>query len=556
MPPSAPPRPSSPRAKARWTACLLVALLALGAGEWLARHNAELARQEAGDHQLQIARQLADRLSRDMADRMQDVQRLAELDVLHPVTDMAAARTALEGLQSSLDSFAWIGVTDPEGTVVAATGDILLGQSIASRPVFENGIRGLWTGDVHEIALRPEDPAIRCVDVAAPIRGPEGNAIGVIALHLDWHWAERLRERVLDPGGAPPSLQLQIVSARGDVLLPADKSRPQATLTASRIAALDGNWGLALWTDGNEALTSVSESRPAGAFRGLGWHVVARDVPAAALTSVQAARPPAYGWTLGAGALAALTICWLIGLVMTTAEPAAPLSRPQPLAPVAGTVRPHRRSDVPSPPAVVARRTATAKDRDDHHPKGVDPDHLDPLTGLWNRGYLPDVTESLRASMAEGTTEICVLSVDLDGFQQVNERYGHAAGDDVLAQVARRLRHAARAGDPVFRLGGDEFLILMTCPLGEAAALARSVAGRVLAELHRPLSYRTLSNVRISATIGGAMWPTADGQSLMDAIGHADEALHAAKLGGRGTFRLYAGLPASHGTDLPPHMQA
>ena len=345
MPPSASPRPSSPRAKARWTACLLIASLALGAGEWLARNNAAVARQEAGDHQLQIARQLADRLSQDMADRVHDVQRLAELDVLHPVTDMAAARTALEGLQSSLDSFAWIGVTDPEGTVVAATGDILLGQSIASRPVFENGIRGLWTGDVHETVLRPEDPPLRCVDLAAPVRGPEGNTIGVIAMHLGWQWAERLRERVLDPRGAPSSLQLQIVSARGDVLLPADKSRPQATLTASRIAALDGAWGLVLWTDGHEALTSVSESRPVGAFRGLGWHVVARDEPAAALTSVQAARPQAYGWALGAGALAALTVWWLIGHMMKTAEPAAPLSRPQPLAPVAGSVRGGRGAD-------------------------------------------------------------------------------------------------------------------------------------------------------------------------------------------------------------------
>ena len=119
-----------------------------------------------------------------------------------------------------------------------------------------------------------------------------------------------------------------------------------------------------------------------------------------------------------------------------------------------------------------------------------------------------------------------------------------AAGDEVLVQVARRLRLAAREGDAVFRLGGDEFMLLMTCPLGEATTVARSIASRVLAELQRPLSYRTLSNLRISGSVGGAVWPV-HGATFEEAIAHAGEALRAAKQSGTGKFRLYAGDPSA-----------
>jgi len=540
MPPSAPPRQWSPRVKARWSACLLIAALALGVGEWLARQDAARARAEAGESQLQVTRRLAERLSQEMAARAHDVQRLAELDVLRPVQDPAAARTALERVKSSLSSSAWIGVTNPEGTVIASTGDVLLGQSVAAHPVFQNGIQRIWTGDVHEVAFDPAGEAAKFIDMAAPIRTPDGTALGVVALQLYW-------QPMHDARGAAPSLQWQIVNSRGDVLPPAGLGSLRATLAPARIHALGERWGLETWSDGREAVTSVSESRSLDGFRGHGWHVVARDVNAAAVTSVQAARGQAHGRALGAGALAALIACWVIGRVTAPAEPASPSPQQPPAPPVSGGARPQRRNDVHPMPVAIARKQVTPKDRDAPHAAPVDAAHRDALTGLWNRGHLPDASESLRTSMADGTSETCVLCVDLDGFQEVNERYGHGAGDEVLTQVARRLRQAARAGDAVFRIGGDEFLILVTCPRGEAATLARNIAGRVLAELHRPLHYRTLSNLRVSASVGGATWPAVEGESLADAIGHADEALHAAKLSGRSMFRLYAGATAPQG---------
>ena len=132
--------------------------------------------------------------------------------------------------------------------------------------------------------------------------------------------------------------------------------------------------------------------------------------------------------------------------------------------------------------------------------------------------------------------EFCLLCVDLDDFKPINDRHGHAAGDQVLAQIGARLRNNAREQDFVFRLGGDEFMLLLPCPPGEANALARTVANRVLTDLRRPISYLTLSGLKVGCSIGGAIWQP-NAAPLAEAMQQADEALYAAKRAGRGQFR-------------------
>jgi len=104
------------------------------------------------------------------------------------------------------------------------------------------------------------------------------------------------------------------------------------------------------------------------------------------------------------------------------------------------------------------------------------------------------------------------------------------------------LRHNARAQDFVFRLGGDEFMLVLPCPVGEGSALARSVAKRVLTDLQRPVSYLTLSGLRVGCSVGGTIWQPEAGP-LAEAMQRANEALHAAKRAGRGQFRH--ALPAA-----------
>jgi len=539
---AAPLRPRHLRVQVRVGACLLILALSAACGEWLAREHAEAARAVAGDRLLGTAREMADRLSQEMAARARDVQSLSENESLRPpVADPAATRGVLEALKARLPQFTWMGLATPDGTLVATTGDLLLGQSIAARPVFQNGLKGLWSGDVHEAVLlarlvpHPPGEDVKFVDIAAPVRDAAGATVGVLATHLSWEWAEQLRRTVLRPRNATPSLQLMIASAKGELLLPPERRDAGATLAPARIDENRDRWTAVAWSDGRDSLTAVAESLPLGAFRGFGWRVIARDEQAALSTSVEAHRRETFAWALGAGLVACAFAWWLIGRVPRPRAPQEPV-RTQPASLLPGAVRPQRRGDL----APVSRLHPVSVPP----PESLDPEHRDPLTGLGNAAQLARVSHRLLDAATAAPAETCVLAIDIDGFESVNDRYGRAAGDEVLVQLARRLRQAAREGDSVFRLGGDDFLVLLTCPAGEATALARSVASRVLVELQRPLSYRTLSNLRVTGSIGGAVWPV-HGATFEDAIAHAGEALRAAKQSGTGKFRLYAGDPSA-----------
>lgn len=111
-------------------------------------------------------------------------------------------------------------------------------------------------------------------------------------------------------------------------------------------------------------------------------------------------------------------------------------------------------------------------------------DH-DPLTGVGNRRTLQAAARELGQNQVVGSLGAAMLFVDLDGFKDVNDRYGHSVGDEVLRVVAARLRAAVRPDDLVTRYGGDEFLILAR---DIDAAGARSLANRVSAALTEPVT--------------------------------------------------------------------
>nr|BFE63503.1 hypothetical protein GCM10020063_080290 [Dactylosporangium thailandense] len=168
----------------------------------------------------------------------------------------------------------------------------------------------------------------------------------------------------------------------------------------------------------------------------------------------------------------------------------------------------------------------------------------DPLTGLSNYRYL---RESLRREVERASRfgrDLAVLALDLDHFKEVNDGYGHAAGDAVLAEFARRLRAEIREVDFAFRQGGEEFVVLL--PETDAAGAA-TLAERLGAAVRRsPVLVVSASGapaprrIPVTVSIGIAVFPHhgATGAAVLEA---ADDALYAAKAGGRDTYRLAAG---------------
>jgi diguanylate cyclase (GGDEF)-like protein len=160
----------------------------------------------------------------------------------------------------------------------------------------------------------------------------------------------------------------------------------------------------------------------------------------------------------------------------------------------------------------------------------------DTLTGLPNRRRMTEVLDANLATSEFHRKSCGVMLIDLDRFKQINDTLGHPAGDALLKQVGDRLTRIVGDREKVFRLGGDEFEIIVEgC---EDRGVIGELAANIIAELSQPYSVEG-SRCVIGASIGIAIAP-ADGRSRGDLIRNADLALYASKSGGRGRFRFFS----------------
>ncbi|NYT96685.1 diguanylate cyclase [Salinispora sp. H7-4] len=176
----------------------------------------------------------------------------------------------------------------------------------------------------------------------------------------------------------------------------------------------------------------------------------------------------------------------------------------------------------------------------------------DPLTGLWNYRYL---RQSLRREVERATRfgrMLSVLALDLDRFKHVNDTHGHAAGDRVLVEFARRIRGEIREVDLAFRLGGEEFVVLLPETDATGATIVAERLGAAVRDT--PIAVGGLAaptQVAVTVSIGVAVHPHhgGTGQEVLNA---ADKALYAAKASGRDTCRVAGAAEApATGPGLP-----
>ena len=161
----------------------------------------------------------------------------------------------------------------------------------------------------------------------------------------------------------------------------------------------------------------------------------------------------------------------------------------------------------------------------------------DVLTGLYNRRYLQDVFPKLLASMEREELVIYAILLDLDYFKKVNDTFGHLAGDECLASFAEQLQHISRASDYVFRLGGEEFLVLS---VHDSIIEAASFAEKIRAKIEKtPVMYeQNLINLTVSGGISAVNSSGTVESVLEDLLLRADEALYNAKRSGRNRICL------------------
>ncbi|OJV64970.1 MAG: hypothetical protein BGO41_11890 [Clostridiales bacterium 38-18] len=460
---------------------------------------------------------MADKMDQFMWSRSGELYTISALEPMKTLDNVDEITELLNRLKLQFPSFSWIGVTDVNGTVIAATDDILKGGDISQRPVYQQGIKGEYIGDVHEAVLladllpNPTGELMQFVDISFPLTDNSGNTIGVIAAHLSWEWAREVRATVLEPIDND-QIEIFVVSAvDGSVLLgdeaqigkmyESDKSR---FIEASSIA--DGYLN----------------------YNGLNWTIYVRQDKTTALSSVHYLQ-----WVIWSIGAVLFIVFVLLGRYYGKA-----ISKPlDTLIKALDQARFGEKPALPTHKGVleIERLSETLHELFDALNINMatintleNVVNTDNLTGISNRTGLKNYFDLTTRHYKQ----LSVLSIDLDGFKQINDQYGHEAGDFVLCEVAKRLQMTIRDHEIVARIGGDEFVVLLI-PNETPLDIGSLVARRIIDVINKPFIFHSFS-LQVGCSIGCSSWN--EGETLKIAIQRSDEALYRAKSAGKNRF--------------------
>ncbi|WP_422911504.1 diguanylate cyclase domain-containing protein [Pseudomonas sp. MAC6] len=518
---------------------LLVASLSWLLGTLIGQDASQRIRQEVGHDLSEIAFMMVDRLDRDMQSRAAMLQVIGKLRALSQPDDISEVRVLLDRLQSEFPSIAWIGFTDAHGTVLASSDGVLEGASIAQRPVYLEAREKQFIGDVHEAVLlakllpNPTGEAMKFVDISLPVFAADGSLVGVLASHLSWAWADEVRLAILEPIQQRRHVEFFVIGKDRTILLaPKEMIGQRLHLPAlNQLAEKQETWAVQKWPDGREYLTGLALSQGHLDYPGLGWTVIARQPLDEAYAPARDTTRNILLWGSALAIIFAL-LGWLIAGYFT-----------RPLRQIAEAADRLSAGEISVIPELKSTREIEILSNSIRHlveslthqqnALGVMENlaHHDALTGLPNRvaleSYLPRAQQHSQAH----NNCLALFYLDLDGFKPVNDQFGHAAGDQLLREVAMRLRGCLREGDLVARLGGDEFLMVLLVPNNEALTQAQQVAERTLLALRAPIDLGD-NQVQIGCSIGGALWPL-DSSNMAETLELADQSLYRAKHAGK-----------------------
>ncbi|TDV98217.1 diguanylate cyclase (GGDEF)-like protein [Halomonas alkaliantarctica] len=510
---------------------------------WVAsRESAQQMEANIGNAASEAAYQMVDKLDRNMDARIKEVKLLLGMQALTTDTNPSALREQLERLQDNHNVVSWIGFTDPEGTVQAATGGILEGISIAQRPVFIEGRESLWIGDVHEAVLlaqllpNPSGEELQFVDIATPVYDRNEELQGVLAVHLSWEWAEYIQQSIFSPAKKRQNNEILLLSAGGTVLLGPEALMGKSLNSLRHIPGptnISPQWAIETWPNGEQFVTGYARSSGFEDFPGLGWIAITRNPIASAFAPVEQLQTA----IMGIGTLLALLfamIGWMIASRMVT-----PLTR---LASAADQIQDGEQADcipLESGSPEMKRLSTSMRnmvsrllDQRQTINRLEDLANTDPLTGLPNRAFLNQYLQLAIPEAERNQQSMVVMYIDLDGFKRVNDELGHHAGDLLLIEITQRLKNALRSGDVVARLGGDEFVMVLKTKQEYLDMLTHEVSRRLLTAIAQPIFLPENKRAHVGCSLGAAWWPH-HGLHIETVLQLADSALYAAKSKGK-----------------------
>jgi diguanylate cyclase (GGDEF)-like protein len=519
------------------TAIILILILSLIIGQ---RSITEI-KTEIGYSLAEVAYITGENLDQYMWSRYGEVAVLSELAEIKKQQDLNNAEILLNKLKEEFPSFAWVGLTNKEGIVIASTDGILKGADISARPVYTEALDKVFIGDVHEAVLlaellpNPTGEKMKFVDISTPVFDTSSNFIGVLATHLSWEWVKEVEESMVNTLKSRSDIEIFIISNNNNVILgPKDMLGHTLNLNSIEQAKTDNKgWILETWEDGKQYLTGYVFADGYKNYQGLNWTILVRQ-------PVQVAYAPAkelLSYFIISG-LVLVSLCALGGWFLA-GRITSPLKK---ITSVADNLREGKIVEVPqyigiteieilsdSLRNLVTNLTTTESELE--RLEGVV--HRDHLTGLPNRNALDHYLETATKQF----DTLTILYLDLDGFKAVNDTLGHNAGDKLLIEVGSRLKQNVQKEELVSRMGGDEFVFVLTS-LKDPVTNGNLVGEKIISMINKPY-YIDGEIVSVGCSVGGAIWTK--NSNISEVIRFADEALYNVKRNGKNRVHIYQG---------------
>ena len=525
-----------------------------------------------------MAVQLRDKIELDLHERYSDLVVAAALSQQYMARQQTTdVSVLLNTLAKNFSSYAWIGLTSAEGTVLASTGDLLKGVNVAHRPWFQEAKDKPFLGDAHEALLLEEklnnnsDTPLRFVDVAVPIEDSQGNFNGVLGAHLYLDWVASLGESLLAPLQERLDAELILADRNGVVVVgppgsvgqSVDESLLQAA-KSERPGYLTLPMALEKGNAATDYLVGYSQLRDRQEYTTFNWLVLVRKPASQAFLPADNLRNTLI---VSAALLALLLIVFASTTARRTTQPLLQMAReadqldpdnPSTLIQlrddyeevrVLSSVlrdliqrlarKTHQMNELnASLEQRVADRTRELEEANQRLEETV---RTDALTGLSNRRFFFELGRTaLKKSMRAGKP-LSAIMFDADLFKKVNDTYGHAVGDKALIHLSVRAQQVLRDIDILARLGGEEFAVLLENTDEDTAA---EVAERLRQSINEQAISLERGELTLSISAGVASFVPEGGDDLDNLLVYADKALYAAKAGGRNRVARYSDIKA------------
>ncbi len=517
-------------------------------------YAAQLLR-DRGQSLRDLASAVAAVLGENLRERQREIELLAQSPLYRRAPlDSSDFRSSLERVQETYPQYSWIGLADAQGTVRAATGGMLVGQSVVKRPWFINGRQGPFFGDLHEALLLTKllPPAegqgpVRFIDFASPVFDEAGHLRGVLAAHAHWRWAAEVVQVMTPHDSATNGLDVFIVNQDNVVIYPDGQEK---TLLAPDKAAFNPqSYTTDGWGDGISYLTATAPVREFIAGQSLGWRIVVRQPITRTLADVR------HLQRVVLLSLAAATILFLALVWWSATRFSRPLERLAALAHRIEAGDEKTRLEVADAPQEIRGLAAALQDMADallSHQEALAQSNAqleekvtertaalaqanaelhqlarrDALTGLANRFAANERLQDEFLRMRRHGGSYGLLMLDIDFFKRINDTLGHAGGDEVLRHVAATLRTLVRESDFIARVGGEEFMVILPeSSLADAARVGEKIRAGIAAS-QPPIDRQ------VTVSVGVAL-ATPEQEDMDEAVRQADAQLYRAKEEGR-----------------------